>query len=320
MKRTLVLGALFTNALLGLGCDQCGCGLLLGIRPFDRANNFGLQYRMRYLHGDMPTTEPVLQAKHGGMATGAGTTTRMASFTEVYYAIDLQGQFWLARRWSLLANLPLVNNYATMDNVQRADVYGMGDPTAVLRYVVYNTRMLVDTLGLRQRFSVGFGAKLPLAQHDVQQYGETLDHDLQPGTGTWDAILSAEYSVRGRHTGVSLITVGRYNGTMDDGYQQGHSLNTALEVFRVMALKGFQLVPSAGAYTEVAMPDRMNDVAQAGTGGSVVFSHLSTRLWWGAFGLSLTWQHALINGEGAMMVPNRERFLAGINYNFNKRN
>jgi hypothetical protein len=54
------------------------------------------------------------------------------------------------------------------------------------------------------------------------------------------------------------------------------------------------------------------------TGGSTLFSHVGVRLWWKAIGVSFTWQHALVNDLGSLMIPNRERFVAGIAYSFER--
>lgn len=317
MNRIILLGALLMLALPGLGCDQCGCGALLGIQPYDRAHSFGLQYRMRYLDGDVPNPATVLLTKHGGH----GNTTSNAPanhYREVFTAIDVRGQYWLGQRWSLFASVPLVNNYAAVDGVRQADLYAVGDPQVMARWIAVNTRYLVlDTNRVRHRLTLGGGAKLPLGRNDLVQYGETLPHDLQPGTGTWDALLSAEYLVRGAHWGGSITLFGRVNGTMADGYRMGHSGSALAEVFRFVDIGAMRLLPTAGAYLEKAGLDRSDDQPVTGTGDQVLFSHAGARLWWRSLGLSLAWQHALASNSGELMVPNRDRFVAGITYNIN---
>lgn len=318
MKRVFLLGALLMRMVPGTACDQCGCGLLQGIQPHDRANNFGLQWRMRYLHGDMtvPAVTTAL-AKHAGHGTATTTSTRNSDYTEVYQALELRGQVWLARRFSVLAAIPLVNNYQSVDNVRHADVYEIGDPMILGRYAVLSSRCGPDSAGIRYRLSVGAGAKIPLGRHDVVQYGETLDHDLQPGTGTWDGLLSLEFMLRGARWGGSLATVGRYNGVNDEGHRMGHALSGTAEVFRSFTFGKITWYPSAGGYVETALPDRHEGEEMAGTGGSTVFTHVGTRVWWRSFGISFTWQHALLQDQGELMIPNRERFIAGITYNIN---
>ncbi len=317
MKRAFLLGALITSVLLSMACDQCGCGLLQTVQPHDRANNFGLQWRMRYLHGIMTVPGVTSLAKHAGhTATTSASTT--SDYTEVYQALELRAQFWLGERWSVLATLPVVNNYQSVDLVRHADIYELGDPMVLVRYPVLASRPSPDTNAVRYRFTIGAGAKMPLGRSDVSQYGEVLDHDLQPGTGTWDGLLSLEFMLSGKRWGMGLSAVGRYNTANASGHQMGHGLSTTAEVFRSCRIGGITWYPSVGAYVEASQPDRHDGEVMDGTGGTTLFTHVSTRMWWRSFGISFTWQHALLQDQGASMIPNRERFIAGITYNLNK--
>lgn len=310
-----MLGALILCALQGIGCDQCGCGLLQGVQPFDRANNFGLQWRMRYLNGDVTSPGTTLVAKHGGHVATANPT---ASYTEVYQALELRGQFWLGQRINLTASVPLVNNYQAVDGIRQADTYALGDPMLLGRYVLSGSSNGHDSIRIRHRFTAGVGVKIPIGRHDVVQYGETLDHDLQPGSGTWDGLASLEYVLRGQRVGASFSAVGRLNGQNAEGHRMGHSTSITGEVFRIFHVQRLQVLPALGGYLEAARPDRTSDAVDEGTGGSTFFTHASTRVWWRSIGFSFTWQHAILNNEGSLMIPNRERFVAGITYNFQR--
>lgn len=318
MKKFFVPGLLLLAGLPGLACDQCGCGLLLGVQPKDHANNFGFQYRMRYLSGDlMEASEPLSLLKHGGHdETPADQGT--ARYVETYQVLEARGQVWLGQRASITASIPLLHNFQSVDGQRHADLYALGDPMLLVRYALFASLSGPDTTRLRHRFTMGVGMKLPLGRTDRVQYGETLDHDLQPGTGTWDPLVSIEYMVRGRVWGTGLSAVGRYNGEMADGFRMGHSTSFTAEVFRTFAAKDATWLPSAGAYVEAALPDEMHGEAQEGTGGNILFSHLGIRFWRKTLGLSLAWQHAVMNHMGAAMVPNRDRLMAGITYTFDK--
>lgn len=318
MKKLFVLGALLLAVLPGRACDQCGCGLLLGVQPYDHANNFGFQWRMRYLHGDiMPlATAPIKVLKHAGHSDAPADVP--ASYTEVYAVLEARGQFWLGQRMSLTASIPLLNNFQAVDGIRHADIYAVGDPMLLARYAVLASTSGPDTTRLRHRLTVGLGVKLPLGRTDVEQFGRELPHDLQPGTGTWDGMLTLEYTVRGGAWGTSLGLMGRYNGEMEGGYRMGHNATFTSEVFRIIPIKSVSLLPSAGVYFESTMQDEMDGVADPSTGENTLFSHLGARLWWHNIGVSFTWQHALVNDIGALMIPNRERFTAGIIYSFER--
>src|SRR5689334_2151703 len=121
MKRMLVLGAMLCITLLSIGCDQCSCGLLPGLQPFDRSNSFGLQYRLRYLHGDLLV--PTL-VKHGGHGAANGLSS--ATYTEIYQVLEARALFWLGERLSIVGAVPLVNNYGASGDLRYADLYAVG--------------------------------------------------------------------------------------------------------------------------------------------------------------------------------------------------
>jgi len=307
-------GALILLALRSMACDACGC-LYLGLQPHDRANNFGLWYRMRYLNGDVRTATATSLAKHGDHVT---TSSGRAAMTELYMALEARGEYWFGKRFRLMATVPLVNNYQSVDSTMTADIYAVGDPVLMGRYVVHNTLASAASDAMRHRITLGGGVKFPLGRHDLSTaQGERLDHDLQPGTGTWDWLLSIEYLLRKGDWGLGASSVGRVNGASGDGHLMGHGTSSTLEVFRVLWTGPVQWMPSAGAYHEFTMRDRQDGAQVDGTGGSVLFSHLSARLWWRSYGLSIAWQHALAQDNGVAMVPNRERLIAGLSYNLN---
>ncbi|MEO8733248.1 MAG: hypothetical protein ABI373_02850 [Flavobacteriales bacterium] len=322
MKKIIMLCALLFSAQWSLACDQCGCGLLLGVQPYDHANNFGLQWRMRYLQGDImneAATDELKVLKHGGDAHANGSEMPASSEnTEIYMVLEARGQFWFGQHLSLTASVPLLNNYAAVDNVTETDLYAVGDPLLLGRYVVMGSKSGPDTTRLRHRLTVGFGVKLPLAKRGVTQYGQTLDPDMQPSTGTWDEMASVEYSVRGKVWGTSLSLFGRYNGTASDGFQLGHAVNFKADMFRVIPIKSVQLLPSAGVYVEDLMTDMDNGMSDKTTGGYTVFSDLGMQLWWKDLGFSFAWQQALINDLGSQMVPNKVRLIAGLTFNFDR--
>lgn len=316
MKHPL-LGALLMLALPGLACDQCGCGLLLGVQPYDHANNFGLQWRMRYLEGSFDLHNPVPLLKHGGHAASV-PVDRPVTYTEYYTVLEARGQFWLNRRASVTASMPLVNNFQSVDGIRHADVYGVGDPILLARYAVLASTSGPDTSRFRYRLTLGAGLKFPLGRTDVEQYGEHLDHDLQPGTGTWDPMVSVEYMMRGKKWGGIASMLGRYNSEMNDGFRFGANASFTAEIFRTLAVKQVSIVPSVGGYLECSKPDETNGVRDATTGGNVLFSNVGVRAWRKGLGVLLAWQHALVNDLGSLMIPNRERIVVGASYSFDK--
>jgi hypothetical protein len=306
MKRPLLLGALALTTLSGFGCDVCG--MFMNLQPYDRTSTIGLSWRMRYREGVYATTG-FGQAKHGGANAPVN-----ALYREIYQVADLRADLWLGQRFAVFGSLPVVNNYQSVDAATTADLFGMGDAMVIGRYLVAGTMCGPEEQRARHRFMLGAGAKLPTGPYDRTYNGEPVGPDLQPGTGTVDVLGSLEYLYRKGAWGAGLNAIGRFNGEQD-GYRFGHGLNITAEAFRLFEGGAFRFMPSAGGYLELAAQDEELGEPVAGTGGPTLFTHLSSRVWWRSFSLGLTWQHAVVDQQGALMVPNRERVIIGINYN-----
>ena len=304
------MGLLLCTTLRTAACDYCG--IFLNVQPHDRSSQISLFWRARTLHG---TFAPVLSSaqKHGG-TTPTSTPTEV---TELYQTLELRGDLRLSDRWFATGSLPLVNNYRGVNGYRTADIYAMGDPLFLARYQVVNTKCLSDSVRTVHRLLLGGGAKLPLGRTDMTYHGEQLDHDLQPGTGTWDALVSAEYTVRRDRWGMAVNTIARINGTNNEGFHPGNGLNLSAEVFRRWDVGAASLMPSVGGYAEAARLDSESGLDMEGTGGSVLFAHLGSRVWWNDLMVTAAYQRALVNDLGAMMVPNRDRVILGITYIFN---
>jgi hypothetical protein len=306
MKRITLLGALAIATLPSFGCDVCG--MFMSLQPHDRTSTIGLSWRMRYREGTYTTTG-FSEAKHGGTTAPVNSLYR-----EIYQVADLRADLWFGNRFAVFGSLPLVNNYQSVNGATTADLYGIGDAMVIGRYLVAGTLCGPKETRARHRFMLGAGAKLPTGACDRTYNGEAVGPDLQPGTGTVDLLGSLEYLYRKGVWGAGLNAIGRYNGEHND-YRFGHGLNLTAEAFRLFEGGTFRIMPSAGGYLELAAQDEEFGEPVTGTGGPTLFTHLSSRVWWRSWSLGITWQHALVDQQGTLMVPNRERVIIGINYN-----
>ena len=271
-------------------------------------------YRYRLLQGDI--TQPGFQLKHGaGDAVTPGVTER---YREIYQVMELRGEFWLGDRISMLASVPLVNNYQSINGYTSADLYGMSDPLVLGRYLLVNTKCTSEEERTVHRVMVGGGVKFPMGQHNLTYEGAAVDHDLQPGTGSWDFLGSAEYMIRRGAWGASTNLIGRYNTANAYDYALGSGLSNTTEVFYRLDGDPVSWVPSVGIYNEYLFQDTENDAPVQGTGGNTFFAHIGSRLWYRNWVLTLNYQYALSNTMGALMVPTRDRFLFGVAYNLFK--
>ncbi|MBK8498576.1 MAG: hypothetical protein IPL52_07095 [Flavobacteriales bacterium] len=297
---------------ISIGCDVCG--IFLGIQPHDRTTSFSLLWRYRRLEGTLPAALSLVP-KHG--AHDATTlATPETHYRELYQVAEFRGDIWWKPRFATLVSLPLVNNYRAVDGIIRNDVYGVGDPLFIARYLLVNTKCLSMDERTVHRVLLGAGAKLPLGRHDMTYRGGEVEHDQQPGSGSLDLLASAEYMVRRGRNGASLSLIGRGNGANADGHRMGHGLSTTIEAFRRYDIgEHWKLMPSLGIYHELSGKDAMSGEPAQGTGSSTLFTHAGVRVWWRSWGLSSTFQYAVAHALGDEMIPNRERVVIGLTYN-----
>ncbi|MBK7384962.1 MAG: hypothetical protein IPI81_16740 [Flavobacteriales bacterium] len=296
--------------VIGLGCDVCG--IFLGIQPHDRTTSFSLLWRYRHLEGSLPGSTLALP-KHG---SDNATLTGDTHYRELYQVAEFRGDIWWSQRFATLVSIPMVNNYRAVNGVIRNDVYGMGDPFILGRYLLVNTKCLTMDERTVHRVMLGAGAKFPLGAHATSYNGEQVEVDQQPGTGSLDLLGSAEYMVRRGKYGGSLSVIGRYNGTNDMEHRMGHGISTTTELFRRFDIgEVWKVMPSLGVYHELAGKDALSGDPVQGTGSSTLFTHVGVRVWWRSWGFSSTYQHAVARSLGEQMIPNKERVVVGLTYN-----
>ncbi len=67
-----------------------------------------------------------------------------------------------------------------------SDAEGMGDFSAILTYKIYDKE--------QTKVALITGIKAPTGKTDIQEEGEALESDLQPGTGSWDLFAGVAFS------------------------------------------------------------------------------------------------------------------------------
>ncbi len=67
-----------------------------------------------------------------------------------------------------------------------SDAEGMGDLSAILAYKIYDKE--------QTKIALITGIKAPTGKTNIQEEGEALEADLQPGTGSWDLFAGVAFS------------------------------------------------------------------------------------------------------------------------------
>ena len=109
-------------------------------------------------------------------------------------SVLLEGGYGLTKRLTASALLSFVRQTRTIATLSGGSDFtgnaGLGDATFLLRY-----NLLSDSLAPRSTLLLGAGPKFPLGRTDyTDSRGILLPADLQPGTGSWDAVFVGLYS------------------------------------------------------------------------------------------------------------------------------
>jgi len=172
------------------------------------------------------------------------------------------------------------------EQVDQVQTHGLGDALLMARFVLSNISLSGTEL------QVGLGPKFPLGKSDLKdERGITLNADLQPGSGSWDAItwifMARQLNFRPA-TVVSARVVGRINGTNREylgtqRYQFGNSLQFYLGVGDQQLWGRQVFTPSLSLRYRYSSMDQINERDLDNTGGQWLYVlpalswHLNTR-------------------------------------------
>ncbi|SHK85128.1 hypothetical protein [Hymenobacter psychrotolerans] len=255
-KLALLLPALLV-AQAASACDICGC--FMGITPYDNQSSFSLMHRYRIFNGYralgqspqlFPTgARPVLARPLNGADPGYSHSHQGdPTDFEAFRVVELRGKYFLAKRLELNAFVPYVMNTSQI-NGQQLNLSGLGDVTVFAGYHLIRS---IETAGIQSRLIVGGGAKLPTG--DFRRHtaaGRRYPTLTQPGTGTTDGFVYANYI--GSYRGVGLSLNSSYRRGMANRFDEGLAPGTtafANLFYRVALGSDWQLYPSAQFFYE----------------------------------------------------------------------
>jgi len=255
--RTILLGlglwAVSTSA--ALGCDVCGCsagGNLMGIVPQFGNHFVGLRYQYS---GFSSRHAPSL------IAEGAAGSSR-----EAFHAMELMGRWYPHPRVQLLGFVPYrLNRQTTATRTYEAS--GIGDVSVIGNYLLVNTG---DSMGrtLRHTLLIGTGLNAATGAFRSTDHGLRLHPNLQPGSGSWDVLFNAQYTVRHRKWGGSLNGMYRLNTANPEGFRSGDRIIGNLFIYHWADMGRWNLMPSVGLALDHAMRERLGERAFRLSGGT----------------------------------------------------
>jgi hypothetical protein len=246
-------------AMLGMlpeanACDRCACGATnyyVGILPQYHRSFVGFRYR----HSLFETT---------------GHHDADAVSTETFQSAELWGRFYPTRRIQVLAFVPYQFNRQSGGGVSEIAANGLGDAAFLGSY-----RLLDATKnGVKHQLWAGGGLKMPTGTYNPGSSGLN-NPNFQKGTGSWDVLFNAQYTLRLAKWGVFTDLNYRINTTNSYEYKYGNRMGAVASVFYIRDLAtDFAVMPNAGMYYENSSADKKYGYIQDETGGYLTAAQL----------------------------------------------
>ncbi|RSK33869.1 hypothetical protein [Hymenobacter metallilatus] len=256
-KNLLLLLPALLLATATRACDICGC--FMGITPYDNQSGFSLMHRYRVFngyqsYGQYPkffpvgahplVSRPLNQVDAGFRHSHKGDPNDY----EIFRVVELRGKYFLSKRLELNAFVPYVMNSARA-NGATLNLAGVGDATVFAGYHLIRN---IETAGVQSRLIVGGGAKLPTGSYQRRSPdGRRYPALNQPGTGTTDGFIYANYIGSFRNLGLSLNS--SYRRATRNSVQESLAPSTttfANLFYRVALGTNWQVYPSAQFFYE----------------------------------------------------------------------
>ncbi|MEZ4938316.1 MAG: hypothetical protein R2799_12075 [Crocinitomicaceae bacterium] len=302
MKKLLLAWFFVVHSLIPFGCDICS--IYFEMTPNDFRSKVGLFYSHRYLNG-----YPSTGKKHGGLANA----WKDKLVKENYGTFELRGEYFPTRWFSIYASVPVVHNTRTIDGQKYADIWGFGDPILMPKFRVLNTRNEGKT---NHRITLAAGVKFPVGSVTKQYMGLEQDLDMQPGTGSWDALFSATYLFVVKEFGMNSSVSYKLNTQNKYGYGYGDNVFSQLDFMYLYKKEDFRFFPKIGLYFEHGFQDEFLQNKILDSGGSVLFCSIGFDAYWKGLQFTVLIQPRIAESYGGLEIPAKARLQVGVTYNF----
>jgi hypothetical protein len=317
MKRIAGIVLFLLTAYSSFSCDYCNC--YLGLNPHYKKNTIGIRYHYMNYTG---THESQDELSDMGLSKSDFWETRMRA--------ELHGQWYATQKLKLIFSAPYVINMegtngepmehshsgTSEENHHGTEtIHGIGDPLILANYQLFNTTG--DSMQFSQRLFAGGGIKFPLGKWKLEDDAEAHERVHQPGTGSWDFILNAEYLVKRNKTGINVQASYMLTTSNTQYYQFANRFNANLVCYYQVNLKKTSMYPSIGTYFEQAGKDSDHHMAVDNSGGTILFAHAGVDFYFNKFSISTAFQLPALQQLNDPQPEMKYRCIAGITYAFN---
>ena len=225
------------------------------------------------------------------------------------------------RNFDLTVLVPIVTNHFDMTGTPAIGGTGLGDAMVLVKYRFYRR----DSQRGTTQASVTFGPKIQTGRTDLSNgNGTLLPASLQPGSGSTDLFLAANWTYTGLFNLKRLVADEDFHALLRSQGTQATRLGSDLESRFWLSYRPYESKDGAREWfigpvlTWLhSQDDRIAGVTQSGSGGDVLLAGITTyvgvrpgmHLWLGA-----DWD--VLHSTGAMFMPVRSHISFGITQQF----
>jgi len=254
MKKYFFILYLLLQVNAVMACDGCGVSVssaYQGILPQFTKHFIGVRYQFRYFS-----------------STSFITPQQPVRNNDYYHTWNVYARLSPHKRVQIFLNVP-VNYFIKLDNGIKRELAGPGDIWAYCQYQFIRTP---DSSKFKARHSLmaGAGIKLPTGRYNLYDDVSFYDRNMQPGTGSWDALIGANYTVRWKGWGMNMEANAKISTLNPDRYLYGHQVSAGAKGFYWAKIKSTSLVFAVGAQYDYRNRDFYLQQYQPDTGGSVL--------------------------------------------------
>jgi hypothetical protein len=284
--RNLVFALILALSLLPetmRACEICGCGagnLYFGILPNSERHLLGIRFRNIHYRSHLYPNDPY---------------AKLFETREQFRVYEVLGRFKVSSRWNVNLFLPFAE--AKQERINRTFYrQGLADATIWAQYKLLDTERLHPEWDWKQQAQFGAGVKMPTGvwKFGEESAGSVENANFQPGTGSWDFLLTGQYLLRFKSIGLQSDVQWRYNTTNPDDHRFGNRISGNVNVLYYRVWKGpFSLMPFAGCYGEFSEKNTDRGYKVLKTGGTLWMLNSGLQIHWKRYSLLAQWQHPI---------------------------
>jgi len=258
----------FGTPLFDDECDACGCstsGGTLGFSSLLNKNFVGIRYFYQQytskdgLYNDSPWVK------------------------ENFNTLQLWTKYSLSEKFQLSVILPFQfhNNEKSLG---AQSISGLGDASVVGFYTLFS-KVSEDAVWA-QNLEVGLGVKAPTGKYNSMMNG-TVNPSFQVGTGSWDYLLLAEYTLVRESFGWNSSFSYNIKTENKDQYRFGNQFNYNSVIFYNSKIDEVVLIPQLGVAGEFFQTNKQFGEDLKNTKGDVLFGKVGVEIGFDKFGLGI---------------------------------